>query len=111
MPATTDLAPSAPHEYRVIIANIRGGNADDFSAATRTLHFDRAGSGLDAMHITRDLSAPKGEVTETSAQQGSFFITATGENPNTSLLLLVAVNRAQPDTFALSVRSEFVEGT
>jgi hypothetical protein len=63
------------------------------------------------MHITRDLSAPKGEVTETSAQQGSFFITATGENPNTSLLLLVAVNRAQPDTFALSVRSEFVEGT
>lgn len=111
MPATTVLSPSAPHEYRVTMANIRGGNADDFSAATQTLGFDRAGSGLDALHITRDPAVLKGEVTETFEQQGSFFVTATGGNPGTELLLLVAVNRAQPEGFSLSVRSEFVEGS
>jgi hypothetical protein len=109
MPATTVLSPSALHEYRVTIANVRGENSNDFSAATRTLRFDRAGSGLDALHITRDLSVLKGDVTETFAQQGSFFVTATGGNPGTDLLLLVAVNRAQPEGFSLSVRSEFVE--
>ena len=110
MPATTGLAPSAPHEYQVTIANIRGEDSNDFSAATRILRFDRAGSGLDGLHITRDPAVLKGEVTETAALQGSFFITATGDNPNSDLLLLVAVNRVQPDGFALSVRSEFVEG-
>jgi len=111
MPATEQLIPSSLHEERVTIANIRGENADDLSAATRTLRFDRAGSGLDALHITKDLSVPKGEVVETFEQQGSFFVTATGGNPGTELLLLVAVNRAQPEGFSLSVRSEFVEGS
>jgi len=109
MPATTPLSASGSHEYTVTISNIHGENANDFAAASRTLRFDRAGSGLDALHITQNPAKPKGQVTETSAQQGSFFITATGENPNSDLLLLVAVNRMQPDGFSLELTSEFTE--
>ena len=108
MPATTLLSSSGSHEYSVTISNVRGDNSNDFAAATKTLRFERSGSGLDALHITRDLSAPKGQVTETSEQQGSFFITATGNNPNNDLLLLVAVNRMQPDDFSLELTSGFV---
>lgn len=108
MPATTPLSLSGSHEYSVTISNVRGENSNDFAAATKVLRFERSGSGLDALHITRDLSAPKGQVTETSAQQGSFYITATGDNPNNDLLLFVAVNRMQPDAFSLELTSEFV---
>jgi hypothetical protein len=111
MPATEQIIPTSPHEYRVIIANIRGENADDLSAATRTLRFDRAGSGLDALHLTRDPAELKGQVTETTAQEGTFFITATGGNPGNDLMLLVAVNHAQPDHFSLSVKTEFSEAS
>ncbi len=109
MPATEQLTPVSPHEYRAIIANIRGENANDLAAATRRLWFDRAGSGLDALHLTQDPAVPKGQVTETFAQEGTVWITATGGNPSNDLMLMVAVNRAQPDRFALSVTAEFVE--
>jgi hypothetical protein len=111
MPATTPLSLSGSHEYTVTISNVRGENSNDFSAALRTLRFERSGSGLDALHITQNLTTPKGQVTETSAQEGTFFITSTGENPNNDLLLLVAVNRMQPDGFSLRLTSGFVEGS
>ncbi len=109
MPATTELPLSGSHEYSVIISNVRSENGDDFRAATRTLKFERAGSGLDALHITQNLTTPKGQVTETPDQECFFYITATGENPNMDLLVLVAVNQMQPDGFLLGLKSEFVE--
>jgi hypothetical protein len=108
MPATTPLSLSGSHEYTVTISNIRGENSDDFAAATKILQFERPGSGLDALHITQNLTTPKGQVTETSAQEGTFFITATGGNPSNDLLLLVAVNHLQPENFSLKLTSEFV---
>ncbi len=81
------------------------------AAATTSLRFERAGSGLDALHITRDLAEPKGQVTETSERQGSFYVTATGGNPTTELLLLVAVNRMQPEDFSVGIKSEFMGGS
>jgi hypothetical protein len=111
MPATTILNPSGSHEYTVTIANIRGENSNDFSSASRTLRFERAGSGLDAIHITGNLTVPKGQVTDTEETQGTFFITSNGENPTNHLLLLIAVNRMQPDRFSLNLKSEFVGGS
>jgi hypothetical protein len=108
VPATEPLIPTAPQEYTLTVANFRGENADDLAAAGRTLRFDRAGSGLDALHLTTSLGSPKGQITETANQRGSFYITATGENPNGDLLLLVAVNRKQPEEFSLHLTAAFV---
>jgi hypothetical protein len=107
MPATTVLPYSVTHDYAITLSNVHE-NGDDFRAATRRLWFERPGSGLDALHITRDLAVPKGEVTETTEQEGTFFVTATGARPGDDLILLVAVNRMQPEDFSLTVRSEFV---
>lgn len=108
MPAATPLTLPVSHQYRIAIANNQRADADDLTATTREFHFNAPGSGQGALHITPSLMKPRGGVTETSDQNGSFFITATGTDPGSDIILLVAVDRPQPDGFALRVRTEFV---
>jgi hypothetical protein len=71
------------------------------------LEFNRGPtSGQDSIHFTTDLALRKGEVVTTSATEGSFYITHTGGRPLSDLLLMVAVNRTQPETFRLHISSE-----
>lgn len=62
-------------------------------------------SGQDSLHFTTDLAVRKGQVITTPSGQGSFYITHTGGSPLSDIILMVAVNRTQPDTFNLYITS------
>ena len=62
-------------------------------------------SGQDSLHFTTDLSIPKGEVIRTLSGEGRYYITHTGGSPLSDLILMVAVNHTQPDTFKLHITS------
>jgi len=108
MPAATPLAFSSSHLYRVAVANNQLEDYRGMTATTRIFSFTQPGSGQGALHITPDLSKPRGMVTETSELNGAFYVTATGNDPGNDLILLVAVDRPQPDSFSLRIRTEFV---
>jgi len=108
MPAATPLVISGSHQYRIAISNNLLADSDDLTSTTRTLWFNSPQSGQGSLHITPSLSKRMGAVTETTDQNGSLYVTATGGDPGNALLLLVAVDRPQPDGFALRVRTEFV---
>lgn len=80
----------------------------DLPAGTATLAFLRNNSGLDALHLTRDLVERKGQVTRTTAPEGTFYVTATGGGRAEQAYLLVAVDRAQPLSFRLTLESRVV---
>ena len=69
------------------------------------LTFLRNGSGLDSLHLTRDLVERKGQVTRTSVPEGTFYIISTGGGHIERTLLLVAVDRPQPLSFQLNLES------
>jgi hypothetical protein len=108
MPAATPLVFSNSHLYRIAVANNQLEDYRGMTATTRILSFNQPGSGQGALHITPDLSKPMGTVSETTELNGSFYITATGTEPGNNLLLLVAVDRPQSDSFSLRIRTEFV---
>ncbi|MFA6364669.1 hypothetical protein [Methanoregula sp.] len=109
MPAATPLAISGIHQYTVAISNNQQADYNGLTATTRTFSFyPPAGSGEGALHIASSLLNRRGDVTETPDPNGSFYVTATGNDPGNDLLLLVAVDRPQPDGFSVRVRSEFV---
>ncbi|MEN6611276.1 MAG: hypothetical protein ABFC24_10565 [Methanoregulaceae archaeon] len=109
MPAATPLTIPGSHLYRIAISNNQLADSDDMAVTTRTFSFyPPAGSGQGALHITPGLSKPRGGVTETTDLNGSFYVTATGNDPGSDLILLVAADRPQPDGFLLRVRTEFV---
>lgn len=109
MPGAVPLALSPSHQYTVAIANNQLSDSDAMKATTRAFAFyPPAGSGEGALHITSSLAKRMGDVTQTTSQNGSFYITATGSAPGNAMILMVAVDRPQPDGFSLRVRSEFV---
>ncbi len=95
-----------PTGVPVDVAVFRGAN---LPAGQATLAFLRNNSGLDGLHLTRDLVERKGQVTRTSAQEGTFYVTATGGGQVEHTYLLVAVDRAQPLSFRLTLESRTVE--
>jgi len=109
MPGASPLPFSPTHQYTIAVSNNLLSDSDTLSATTRTFAFRApAGSGEGALHIASSLSKRMGDVTETSSQDGSFYVTATGTDPGNALILMVAVDRPQPDGFSLRVRTEFV---
>ena len=109
MPGAAPLAISPTHQYTIAVSNNLLVDSDTLSATTRTFAFyPPAGSGEGALHITPLLSKRMGDITETASQSGSFYITATGTDPGNALILMVAVDRPQPDGFSLRIRTDFV---
>jgi len=109
MPGAVPLAISPTHQYTIAVSNNLLADSDAMKATTRTFTFRApAGSGEGALHITSRLSKRMGDVTETTDQDGIFYVTATGTDPGNALLLMVAIDRPQPDNFSLRVKSEFI---
>lgn len=108
MPAATPLSVPASHQYIVAISNNQAENYQGMTKTTREFHFTRPGAGMGALHIASNLSQPLGGLKETTEQDGTFFVTATGGDAGNNLILLVATDQPQPDDFALRVRTEFV---
>lgn len=108
MPAATPLAIPASHLYTIAISNNQLADSDDLIATMRSFRFTSPGSGQGSLHITPSLANPRGQVTETSDPDGTFYVTATGGDPGNDLILLVAADRPQPDDFSLRIRTEFV---
>ena len=111
MPAATPLTFPSSHQYRITLSNSLFSDTDNLTAGTCSFRFIKPGAGQGALHLTPNLSQPMGGITETTDQGGIFYVTATGANAGNNLILLAAVDRPQPDGFALRVRSEFVRTT
>lgn len=110
MPAAVPLAIPASHQYRVAITKSRIINLDTNIPDTRIFSFyPPAGSGQGALHITDSLSKRRGGVFATDSLNGTFYVTATGNDAGYDLILLVAVNQPQPDDFTLRIRPEFLK--
>jgi len=97
------------NRYTVEVAGAPRPVDEDVVRDTGTLWFERISSGLDGIHITTNLTARKGQVTETADTEGSFYVTYTGGNMVGDLFLMVAVDRPQPEGFRLQLESTFVE--
>ncbi|WP_342678341.1 DUF3344 domain-containing protein [Methanofollis sp. UBA420] len=72
-----------------------------------TKFFKFEGGGLNALHVTTDPeSEPYGQVTTTEEQSGVFYLSETGGRGFfDDMILMVAVNGAIPDDFALHIRA------
>lgn len=75
------------------------------SSGPVNISFDRPWSGLDALHITTNPVTRKGQMTNTTDMNGSFYVSYTGGNEVEHVLLMIAVDRPQPDAFTLSLTS------
>jgi hypothetical protein len=98
---------NATNDIRVRVANPEGPAIDSYGDGKYRLLFRGEGSGVNAMHLTTDLSVPFGQITYTDNQSGVFHITNTGGSGNDNTILMVAVNGTLPDTFALHIRASY----
>lgn len=111
MPAATPIAFERSHQYRITLSNNIFSDSGNNTAETCSFRFNQPGAGQGALHITPNLSEPMGGITETTDQNGIFYVTATGADAGNKLILLVAVDRPQTEGFAMRVRSEFLRTT
>lgn len=95
------------NDILILPAGVRE-NPEDAAPYSYYIHFDPASGGLNSLHITQDLSRVKGEIIDTTDQSGSFYLTCSGGPAIDALLLLVAVDEMQPDTFSLSLNMQFI---
>lgn len=98
----TPLPEAGP--FSVVVAG-----RDPATSGPVSLSFDRPWSGLDGLHITSDPAVRKGQMTNTTAQNGTFSITYTGGNEVEHALLMIAVDGPQSDSFELRITSGPVE--
>jgi hypothetical protein len=92
------------HVY-VKVPNSEGAAFNDYENNTYYMKFDKAGGGLNSLHITDDPRVPTGQVTNTGNLTGTFFVDFTGDRVQNDFLLLVAVNGVIGDDFALNLKS------
>lgn len=91
------------HAY-VRVANPEGPAHDDYGNGTYLLNFNKAGGGLNSLHLATSPNS-SGEVAVTAAQSGTFYVTAGSDNGFEDVLLLVAVNSTQPHDFVLQLKA------
>ena len=60
------------HVY-VKVSNAAGASFNDFGNNTYFMKFEKAGGGLNSLHITTDPRVPTGQVTNTGNTTGTFF--------------------------------------
>jgi hypothetical protein len=92
------------HVY-VKVSNTNGATHDDFGNDTYFMKFDKAGGGLNTMHLTLDPRNPSGEVTYTANATGTFYADYTGDRLQEDLILLVAVNGQIGSDFSLNLKT------
>jgi hypothetical protein len=92
------------HVY-VKVANNAGASFNDFANDTYFMKFEKAGGGLNSLHITTNPKIPSGQVTNTGNTTGTFFVDFSGGRIQDDFLLLVAVNGAIGNDFQLKLKS------
>jgi hypothetical protein len=102
--AETQVMGDYNHVY-VKVANHAGASFNDFGNDTYFMRFEKAGGGLNSLHITTDPKVPAGQVTNTGNLTGSFFVNYTGDRTQEDFILLVAVNGTLGADFQLNLKS------
>lgn len=85
--ANAQSMPSFDHIY-VQVSNKQGAVFNDFGNNTYFMNFNKAGGGLNALHITTDPKNPDGSVTTTSSLTGTFYVDFTGGRVMDDFVLL-----------------------
>ncbi len=106
-PVSADPLPDY-HQIYVQVANDLGARYDLYG--NNTYHFVFNGSatqGLGSLYVTTDTSVPEGQVTTTTDQSGTFYITypGGGKGFDDAVILMLAVNGTVPDDFAIHIKS------
>ena len=89
----------------VKVANHVDASFNDYGNNTYFMKFDKAGGGLNSLHITTNPQVPTGQVTNTSNTTGTFFLDFTGDRVQDDFILFVAVNGAIGSDFQLNLKS------
>ena len=107
--ATSTLAGASAMEdfnqFYVKVANKAGAAYNDFGNNTYFMKFDKAGGGLNSLHITADPKVRTGQVTNTGNVTGTFFVDYTGSRVQDDFVLLIAVNGHIDSDFQLNLKS------
>ncbi len=106
--AGTEVLNDYSHVY-VKVANQAGAAFNDFGNNTYFMKFEKAGGGLNTIHITTDPKVPTGQVTSTGNATGTFFVDFSGDRVQDDFILLVAVNGAIGDGFQLNLKSSVLD--
>ena len=99
---------SAPRHIFVAPANGARFDLDGaaFGGPSGTYYIKADGGGLNELHVTNDAAVAAGQVTSTSSQSGTFWVSNTGGRGfDDDILLLVSVQGELPDDFAVHVKS------
>ena len=102
--ANAQPMPDFDHIY-VKVSNKEGASFNDFGNNTYFMKFEKAGGGLNSLHITTDPRNPSGNVNTTSNLSGTFYVDFTGDRVQDDFVLLVAVNGTVGDDFQLNLKS------
>ena len=90
----------------VKVGNDPGAKYNVFSNDTYYVNFAGPTTGLNDVHISTDPALTAGQVTATTAQSGTFYITNTGSrNYKDDVIIMLAVNGTIPDDFTVRIRS------
>jgi hypothetical protein len=102
--ANAQAMPDFDHVY-LKVSNKAGASFNDFGNDTYYMKFEKAGGGLNSLHITTDPGNPSGNVTTTNDLSGTFFVDFTGDRVQDDFVLLVAVNGSIGNGFQLNLKS------
>ncbi len=76
------------------------------AAGNGTYYINGNGGGLNAVHISTDLTVSSGQVTVSPNQSGTFYVTDTGgRGYQDEVVLLLAINGTLPDDFSTRIRT------
>jgi hypothetical protein len=89
----------------VKVANAAGASHNDYGNNTYFMKFDKAGGGLNSLHITTDPKVPTGQITNTDDLTGTFYVDFSGSRVQDDFILLVAVNGNIGNNFQLTLKS------
>ena len=91
LPTTNNLAETQVIEdydqVYVKVANKAGASFNDFGNNTYFMKFEKAGGGLNSLHITVDPKVPTGQVTNTGNLTGTFFVNYSGDRVQDDFVL------------------------
>ncbi|ACL17090.1 PKD domain-containing protein [Methanosphaerula palustris] len=106
---TITVAPlSAPKHIFINTANGVKYNLDGatYGGPNNTYYIKAEDPGMNELHLTNDVNAPYGQVTTTSAQNGTFYVSNTGGRGfDNDIILLVSVKGPIPNDFGIHVTS------
>jgi len=77
-----------------------------YGGPANTYYIKSDGGGLNELHITNNADDAYGQVTTTSDQSGTFYVTNTGGRGfDNDIILLIAVKEPVPEDFSVTIRS------